>query len=233
MISPNNKTPFDCDSCVFKHFICQYITPSEFELLYKTSQQLKFKKNEYIMKQGTKASHLVFISKGRVKMNFETDSGKNIILTITNAPNLLGAGIILNEGTNIFSIIAIEDCEVCLIDIEILKSFIVKNGQLALQLLEFMSKMFKDSIFNFISLAHKHVNGRVADVLIYLSKSIYQSNEFNLTLSRKELAEFAGCSQENVIHTFSGFHKDGIIKSEGKHVEIVDAEKLNLISRNG
>ncbi len=233
MLTTSNHTPFDCSICVFKHFICQYISASEFELLYQTSQQLKFRKNEYIMKQGTKASHMAFISKGRAKMNYETDSGKNIILTITGSPNLIGAGIILNEGVNIFSIIAIEDCEVCLIDIDILKSFIEKNGQLSLKLLEFLSNMFKDSIFNFISLAHKQVNGRIADVLIYLSKTVYQSPKFTLNLSRKELAEFAGCSQENVIHTFTKFDKDGIIRSEGKNIEIVDQEMLNTISRNG
>jgi CRP-like cAMP-binding protein len=233
MIDSNNNISFDCNVCVFKQFICQHITTDEFDLLYNTSQRLKFRKNEYIMKQGSKASYLAFISKGRVKMNFETDTGKNIILTITNSPNLLGAGIILNEGVNIFSIIAIEECEVCMIDIEVLKSFILKNGQLALKLLEFMSGMFKDSIFNFISLAHKHVNGRIADVLIYLSKTIYQNDKFQLTLTRKELADFAGCSQENVIHTFTSFHKEDIIKSEGKSLEILDANKLNNISRNG
>ena len=139
----------------------------------------------------------------------------------------------LNDGINIFSIIAIEDCDVCLINIDILKSFIIKNGQLSLKMLEFLSMMFKDSIFNFISLAHKQVNGRIADILIYLSKTIYQSNNFVLTLSRREIAEFAGCSQENVIHTLSRFHKDGIIKSEGKNIEILHWDTLMKISQTG
>jgi CRP/FNR family transcriptional regulator len=166
-------------------------------------------------------------------MNFETESGKNIILTIANAPILLGGAIILNSGINIFSIIAIEECEVCLINIGILKSFVERNGKLSLTMLEFLSVMFKDSIFNFISLAHKQVNGRIADVLIYLSKTIYQSNKFTLTISRKEIAEFAGCSQENVIHTISKFHKEGIIKSEGKDIQIINWDKLAKISQVG
>ncbi|MDP4265977.1 MAG: Crp/Fnr family transcriptional regulator [Bacteroidota bacterium] len=225
--------PFDCTTCLFRNVVCHYITEQEFDLLYKNSIQLKFKKNEYIMKQGSKSTHIVYLSKGRVKMNFETNSGQNIILTIANAPNLLGAAIMLNDGINIFSIIAIEECEVCLVDINILKSFILENGQLSLKLLEFLSGMFKDSIFNFISLAHKQVNGRIADVLIYLSKSIYQEDRFKLTVTRKEISEFAGCSQENVINTLSKFHKENIIKSEGKYIEIVDWNKLFRISQTG
>ena len=233
MLTEKNKPLFDCNSCLFKLTVCKFITPNEFEILYENSQQLRFKKNEYIMKQDAKSDYIVYLSKGRVKMNFETDSGKNIILTIANAPILLGGAIMLNDGINIFSIIAIEDCDVCLINIDILKSFIIKNGQLSLKMLEFLSMMFKDSIFNFISLAHKQVNGRIADILIYLSKTIYQSNNFVLTLSRREIAEFAGCSQENVIHTLSRFHKDGIIKSEGKNIEILHWDTLMKISQTG
>ncbi len=224
---------FNCDVCIFKQTICHFITDEEFESLFEATQQLKFKRNEYIMKQGAKSDYIVYLSKGRVKMNSETDSGKNIILTITNAPILLGGAIMLNDSINIFSIIAIEDCDVCLINIDILKSFIIKNGELSLKLLEFLSGMFKDSIYNFISLAHKQVNGRIADILIYLSKTIYHSNNFTLTITRKEIAEFAGCSQENVIHTLTRFHKDEIIRSEGKSIEILDMDKLIKISKIG
>jgi CRP/FNR family transcriptional regulator len=93
--------------------------------------------------------------------------------------------------------------------------------------------MFKDSILNFISLAHKQVNGRVADILIYLSQKVYKSNSFTLNLTRKELAEFAGCSKENVIHTLTRFEKDGILKSDNKRVEILNFKKLCEISRLG
>ena len=233
MLNETTKLLFDCNSCLFKLTVCNFITPDEFEILYENSQQLRFKRNEHIMKQGAKSDYIVYLSKGRIKMNFETDSEKNIILTIANAPVLLGGAIMLNDGINIFSIIAIEDCEVCLIKIDILKSFIIKNGHLSFKMLEFLSSMFKDSIFNFISLAHKQVNGRIADILIYLSKTIYQSNNFSLTISRKEISEFAGCSQENVINTLSKFHKDGIIKSEGKNIEILQWDKLMKISQTG
>jgi len=93
--------------------------------------------------------------------------------------------------------------------------------------------MFRDSILNFVSLAHKYVNGRIADILIYLSEKIYKSTEFNLTLSRKELSEFAGCSQENIIHTLTRFNKEGIIKVEGKKITIINPGKLKEVSRTG
>ncbi|MBI4647638.1 MAG: Crp/Fnr family transcriptional regulator [Bacteroidia bacterium] len=233
MLGENNLKIFNCSRCIFKFVICQYITTQQFDRLYRNTQQLRFKRNEYILKQGAKSSQMVYLSKGRVKLNYETESGKNIILTISNSPNLLGGANIINQGINVFSIIAIEDCNVCLLDLDILKSFVMENSNLSFKMLELISRMFKDSIFNFISLAHKQVNGRVADILIYLSKSVYKSNNFTLSLTRKELSEFASCSQENVIHTLSRFHKEKIINIDGKRIEILDLKKLREISRIG
>ena len=102
-----------------------------------------------------------------------------------------------------------------------------------LKLLEIVLEMFKTSIFNFISLAHKQVHGRIADILIYFSQNIYQSPKFTLTQSRQEIAEFAGCSKENVIHTLRKFHEEGIIKIKGKQINILDFEKLLHISKVG
>jgi len=100
-------------------------------------------------------------------------------------------------------------------------------------MLQFITDVFRSSIFNFISLAHKQVNGRIADILLFLSQNIYMSNEFVLSLSRQEFAEFAGCSKENVIHTLRKFHNEGLIKVEGKKILLNDPERLQKISKHG
>jgi len=223
----------NCEQCLFRQLVLQYISEEEFQLLYNSSIQLKYKKGENILKQGGRFTHIVYLSEGCVKFNYENEFGKNFILTVVNSPRLLGGINVFNDDLNMFSITAIDECEVCLIDINVLKNLALQNSALALRLLEFTTSMFKDSILNFISLAHKHVNGRVADILIYLSEKIYKSNNFNLALTRKELSEFAGCSQENIINTLSRFHKERIIKSEGKNIEIIDIKKLLEISRFG
>jgi CRP/FNR family transcriptional regulator len=223
----------DCENCLFKQLVCQYINEEDFQLLYNSSVQLKFRRGENILKQGNRFSHIVFLSKGCVKFNYENEFEKNLILTIVDSPRLLGGINVFNDELNMFSITAIDECEACLIDINVLKNLALKNSALALRLMEFTTSMFRDSILNFISLAHKQVSGRVADILIYLSEKIYKSNKFILTLTRKELSEFAGCSQENIINTLTRFHKDGIICSNVKIIEILDMTRLAEISRFG
>lgn len=227
------KNLFDCNQCAFRMISCMYMPEEEFELIRETSNQLQFKKGEVILKQASKTTHLLFLHKGVVKMNFENNAGKNIILTIVSGPKLIGGANLFFKEQNLFSLIAVEDCDVCLFDSKTLMSLLSKNGPLLLMLLERATEMFQASIFNYISLAHKQVNGRISDVLIYLSEHVYKSNKFILSLTRKEIAEFAGCSHENVIVTLSKFNKEGIITITGKEISINDFEKLQDISKRG
>lgn len=223
----------DCFECIFKATCNQSISPDEFHFLFQSTMQQSYKAGEIILKQGMRTNHLVYLISGIVKFNYLDENGKNLILTLSVAPTLLGLANILNEDVNLFSIIAIEECKGCLIDLNKLKLLTMNNRMFMMNILKMSTGMFRSSIMNFISLAHKQVNGRIADVLIYLSKNIYKSNQFTLSLSRQELAEFAGCSKENVIHTLRNFNSDGIISLSGKKVCILDPDRLVMISKNG
>jgi CRP/FNR family transcriptional regulator, polysaccharide utilization system transcription regulator len=230
---PKQDRLIDCDQCLFKYLSCKYIPPEDFELIRKTSHQMKFKKGEVIYKQGSKCSSLIFLHKGIVKFNYEYPSGKNFITTIVKGPKLLGGANLFFGDTCIFSIIAVEDCEVCHIESKALKAVGMKHGNYILAICEQTLTMFQASIFNFISLAHNQVFGRIADILIYLWENIYKDSDYHFNLTRKELSEFAACSHENVINTLSKLNKEGIIQFQGKDIIIKDLEKLHSISKNG
>jgi len=230
----DQTTPlFDCNTCLFKLLTCQYVTPDEFEPIRKASVQLHFKKGETIFKQGNKSTHLIFLHKGIVKFIDEVDSGKDFILAIVKGPKLLGASNLFFKENNVLSLVAVEECDICMIDQKLLMSAAVKHGELLLAMCERSIEMFQASIFNFISLAHKQVHGRIADILIYLWENVYKDKEYEFVLSRKEVAEFAACSHENAITTLSKFNKEGLITLRGKKIIINDIEKLYTISKIG
>ena len=223
----------ECVTCLFKATCTQSIGQAEFFNLFQSTTKQSYKRGEVILKQGIKTSHLVYLLDGVVKFNYADENDLNLILTISKGPTLLGLANILNENVNIFSIVALEDCRGCLIDMNKLKFLALSNQMFMMDILKMSTGMFRSSIFNFISLAHKQVNGRIADVILYLAKSVYLSNSFVLSLSRQELAEFAGCSKENVIHTLRNFDADGVIKVNGKKIEILDLNRLQNISKKG
>jgi CRP/FNR family transcriptional regulator, polysaccharide utilization system transcription regulator len=224
---------YDCNSCLFRTLSCHFVPEEEFELIRRTSVQLTFEKGETIIKQGAKSQQLVFLHRGIVKFVYQAEVGKNFIMTIVKGPILLGGANLFFKETNIFSLVAVEDCELCFIDSRALRNVAANNGTYTLALCEQSVQMFQSSIFNFISLAHKQVNGRIADILIYLWENVYMNSPYEFTLQRKEIAEYAACSSENVITTLSKFNKEGIITLEGRKIIINDIKKLHLISKTG
>lgn len=217
----------------FRRISSQFISEKDFDKLEKTSVKLTFKKGETILKQGGMPNHVVYLEKGIVKFNYENEANKNLILTIVSAPKILGGANLFYKDNNLFSIIAVEDCEVIMIDSKVIEGVLMDNSKFAMMMFQVASEMFKKSVMNFISLAHKQKEGRIADIILYLANEVYRGNLFLLSLTRKEIAEFAGCSTENVIMTLSKWQNEKIIAQDGKAFEIRDIEKLKHISKIG
>jgi CRP/FNR family transcriptional regulator len=127
----------------------------------------------------------------------------------------------------------VEDCDVVMISSDALEEVLMDNSRFAMMMFQTASEMFKTSVINFISLAHKQKEGRIADIILYLSSEVYHDSSFYLSLTRREIAEFAGCSTENVIMTLSKWQQEQLIAFNGKNLEIIDHEKLKYISKIG
>jgi len=216
-----------------KKISLQFLPEKDYEKIEKTMLFLKFRKGETILKQGGSPTHIVFLEKGIVKFNYENDSGKNLILTIVHSPKILGGANLFYKDNNLFSIIAVEECEVIMINSSVLFDVMMNNAKFSIMLYQLASEMFKKAVINFVSLAHKQKESRIADILLFLSSEVYHSDEFSTTLSRKELSEFAGCSVENIIITFSKWKNEGILDVSAKKIRILNTDKLKHISKIG
>ena len=195
--------------------------------------KLKFKKNENIFKQGNIFTHIINICKGKVKICHENESGKKTILSIKKENSIIGSEFVYKSDICNYSIVAIEDCEIYLIDINYLKIILQNNNELSGFIQKLVVEKLEKITQFYINRTNKQVVGRIADVIIFLSEEIFKSQSFTLPLSRKELSEFAGCSQENIINTLSKFDKEGIIKTDGEKIEILNIDTLKRISKHG
>ena len=71
------------------------------------------------------------------------------------------------------------------------------------------------------------VRERIIDTLLYIHRKFGDLRGFlNLPLSRKEYADYAGTTEEQVIRVFSGLKKDGLISAKGKKIGIIDIQIL-------
>jgi CRP/FNR family transcriptional regulator len=209
------------------------LTPEEKELVDNRSVLVNYKKGEIVCKQGSFASHIMYLDKGLVKIYIEGNP-KDLILTITPQKNLMGLQA-LYEGNNTFlySISTYTDSAVRLIDIQIFKQLLKQNPHFAYRIINILNESTSQSYGRFFSLTHKQLHGRLADILLCLSRKIFKAESFDLPLTRSDLSDLTSMSTESVIRILKDFKDDGIIEMNNKSITLLDLPRLDSISAKG
>jgi CRP/FNR family transcriptional regulator len=191
-----------------------------------------FKKHDIICKQSTEVSHALFLIKGSAKLYIEGISNKNIILNILKPPAYIGLLSFFESPNYSYSVSALEDSEVCFIELDLVKKLYMENHELLLSLNKAFGRSVSAIMSKIISINQKQVRGRIAENLIYLSE-LHNNHQFNLGLSRKEFGELSAISEENTVRLLGEFSKEKIISMQGKEVTILDMSLLKKISDFG
>lgn len=223
---------FNCDQCILKCDIHPVL--SRLGHLKQSVAPLHehLKKRDIICKQGTDVTHAIFLVKGSAKLYIEGLNNKNIILYILKPPSYIGLLSFFESPVYFYSVSALEDSEVCLIELDLVKKLYIENHDLLLKLNKAFGKSVSNIMKKIISLNQKQIRGRTAENLIYLSE-INKSSKFHLGVSRKEIGEMAGISEENTVRLLSEFSKEKIISMKGKEIEILDMPLLKKICEVG
>jgi CRP/FNR family transcriptional regulator len=209
------------------------LSEEERKLVNDNMVEVLYKKGEIICKQGSFASKIIFLTEGLVKVYLE-GSPNNLILTITPKNNLVGLPSIY-EGNNTFlySVSPYTDSWASLIDINIFKQLLKQNATFASKIIDILNENTAQAYGRFFCLTRKQLHGRMSDILMCLSERIFKSLEFDLPLSRHDLAELTGMSTESVIRLMKEFKDDKLISVAGKKISILDPERLRKIASIG
>ncbi len=209
------------------------LSEEEKKLLDDNMVEVFYKKGEIICKQGSFASKIIFLAEGLVKVYLE-GSPKNLVLTITPKNNLVGLPSIF-EGNNTFlySVSPYVDSWAKLIDINVFKQILRQNAKFASKIIDILNENTAQAYGRFFCLTRKQLHGRMSDILMCLSERIFKSLEYELPLSRNDLAELTGMSTESVIRLMKEFKDDGLIEVSGKKIRILDLQRMRKISEVG
>lgn len=211
----------------------QFFSDDELNLLNINSNLVEYAQRDTIIKQNSRTSHIIFVNSGLVKISKEMRKGKNLMLNIEGPGRFIGSSSVFGSDFFNYSVTALEPTVVSFIDTKIFKEIIEKNGVLGLELIAQISRTNINMIDKLSSLLYKQLPGRVADIIIYFSETIYHSETFTFPLTRQELAELAGTTKESIIRTLSEFKHDKIIDIERNTITILSSKIIQTLSRLG
>lgn len=221
-----------CQECILKCDIHPALLKSGTDCNELNILHAHFKKHDNICKQGTDVTHALFLVKGSAKLYIEGLNSRNIILYILKPPAYIGLLSFFENPVYFYTVTALEESEVCFIELDMVKKLYIENHDLLLRLNRAFGKSVSNIMKKIISLNQKQIRGRIAESLIYLS-DLNNNHKFQLGVSRKEIGEMAAITEENTVRLLSELSKEDIIALRGKEIEILNMPLLKKICEIG
>ena len=233
MYPDTNKKTSSCRDCKVKSCAAAVLDASEIDLVNENSRETIFRKGDIILHEGSMTSHIIYLKSGLVKEYHKGTNDKEQILQIVKQYTYLGLPSLFGDRINHYSYAALEDITVCYIDLNIFNRLIRENGNFAFEILVSVSRDSLNNFHRFMNQSQKKIYGRVADALLYFSKIIYENDAFEVPFTRQEFADLIGISRESATRVLTKLKEEGILRLDGRSIEIVNPLLLQQISKNG
>lgn len=227
-----NKKKDCCKTCECKSLCFMALTEEQEELINSKRKNVTYRKGDMVCKQGAYASNILFLKRGLVKTYLEHHT-KDIIFCIKPPESFIGIEALYNERVYPYSVTVYEDSEFCVFEADMFQSIIEQNGKFGAAILENINLWIGRVYQRMVTLTQKQVAGKLADVLICLSERVYKSDEFTMSISRKDLSDITQLSPETLSRALKDFKNEKVIEVDGKHMKILDFDKLRTYSEVG
>ncbi|NLV52750.1 MAG: Crp/Fnr family transcriptional regulator [Bacteroidales bacterium] len=216
--------------------IMQMLTPEQQEELKDNLYIQHFKKNETLYREGEVPEMFHCLISGKVKVYKDGIGGRTQIVRVIKPVEYFGYRAYFANQNYVTSAAAFEASTVCLIPVEILERWMMKNNQLALFFIRQLAIEVARSDQRTVNLTQKHIRGRLAESLIFLRDNYGLEEDgatLSIYLSREDLANMSNMTTSNAIRTLSAFAQEKIIAIDGKKIKIIDGDNLERINKIG
>lgn len=218
----------NCKSCINENcFIKKHIHLDQMKNYIDKKRSFVCKKSQQFIIEGAPIQGLYFINKGKVKTVKTGIHGREQIVRLTTDGDTVGFRGFGTSRRYLIGAYALEDTTLCNFSNEDMLEMLHTIPELTFDLMLFYAEELNKSENNIRKIAQMNVRERVIDTLLYIHRKFGQVNGIiELDLSRKEIADFAGTTDEQVIRVISSLKKEFLIKTVGKKIGLVAIDKL-------
>jgi CRP-like cAMP-binding protein len=222
-----------CEQCIVRELSSlKALNKGELLRLAECKTSSIIKKGDPIFEEGDAVNGIYCITVGICKLSKLSANGKDQIVKLVKAGELLGQRSMISDEPANLSAVALEDMEVCFIPKSEVLNFFDTNNQFSMNLMKTICGDLKETSDHLVSISQKTVKERLAETLIYLQETFGKNEDGSLRiqLSREEMAGMIGTATESCIRLLSDFNKLGLIELSGKKIILKDIGKLKRIA---
>jgi CRP-like cAMP-binding protein len=212
------------------------LTPEEKEEIQQHISFSNYRKNEFIFKEGDKPSGLLILVDGKVKIFKEGVGGREQIIRMAKPHGVIGYRALVSNENHIASALTLEESLICTISPDFIMNIALKNGDFSFKIIQKLARELAFSNGRMVTLTQKHIRGRLAESLLLLKDQYGLENDgttLRVYLSREDIANLSNMTTSNAIRTLSTFASERLIAIDGRKIKILDANRLERVSKLG
>ena len=224
-----------CNCRIKDNTLFSDLTDEQLEVFKEAVKTSLHKKRDVIFVEGDPCPGFYVVKSGRVKLLKTSRDGKEQIIKILQPGELLGMETFYDGKRYGNTAMAMDDCEICFIEKRTFFEIIGQHPTIAKKIIIALSKELDNAYSKIGTMGLLNAKEKMAHLLYTLAKD-YGSNEngrikLNLSLSRLEIAELLGITQETAIRLLKSFKDEGIIEIKRKEIIIKSPAKLELLGK--
>ena len=232
MTAKKQSAPAHCEDCPSKGkgIFCE-LKSNDLVDVSDHKVENTYKKGQTLFVQGNPPYGIYCVSKGNIKVTQIGEDGKEAIVRIATAGDVLGHRSIFTDQFYQATATAIEDSHVCFIDKKYIVKLVQEHPSVACNLIGKLGRDLGAAEHRISSFYQKNVRERLAELLLLL-KSSHGAQEdsgawrLDIKLTREEMASIIGTASETLIRFMSELKQEGYIEQKGKTIYLVNEEGL-------
>lgn len=214
----------NCEDCAVRsNSLFGHFTSDEVGDLDQHKSCSFYKKSQPIFVEGSFPRGVFCINHGKAKVYALGDEGKEQIVHIAKAGEVIGFRAMLSGEAYKLSASTLEDSNICFVSKDDFLNMLDNIPSLRNSLIQELSKELGERAIFITNLAQKTVRERLAYSLLILA-DIYGDEPINL--SREDLANFVGTATETLIRLLKDMKEEGFIDTQTRKIFLLKKEEL-------
>lgn len=205
--------------------------------LEAVGKRRRFGRGEAIFRELDDGGTVMILLSGQVKVSVAASSGKEVILEVWDSGAILGELSAVDGGPRSATVSALKDVEMLIVRQADFVSFLDEYPGAARFLLQLLANKLRGASRRQLEFGAIDALGRICAVLIELGDRYGEPSDsgsrIELPFSQQELASLAGLSREAVVKGLATLRSRDLIRTDGRHVTLVDPAALAARAQEG
>jgi CRP/FNR family cyclic AMP-dependent transcriptional regulator len=188
----------------------------------------RFKKGAVIFRKGDLGSQLYAVGVGAVRISAPSEQGKDAILNLIVPGELFGEIAFLDGGQRTADAVAIENCEVIVIERRDFLPLLHDHPEIAIGLIKTLCGRIRRTSEQVEDIVFLGLPNRLAKVLLHLDRHSFKASpDHKIRITQNEISQMIGVSRESTNKQLQDWQRRKWLKLERGGIVILAPEALN------